>query len=144
MSSAVLQQLPSAVADLRRTLERHADGHLSERIAREDGGAWALPAGGVFAAWTVEDGVLDLGAPLARTLAELAPPPVARLAWTLRVLQDLETLHATGCTHGALHAEGWGAVEGRLVVRPAPHVPPTGAPTSGRFIDAASVSARRE
>ncbi|MFZ5476451.1 MAG: hypothetical protein ACOZNI_06700, partial [Myxococcota bacterium] len=122
----LVQNLPSEVPEVRRMLVRDAAGEPVEVVEGVD--AEAVPKGGVFADFEVEDGRLVLGAPLVRGLD--GAEPIVVLALAERVLRDLETLHGHGGAHGALAAEGWGFDgDGVFRVRPAFHLaPPPGDP----------------
>ncbi|MEN9785249.1 MAG: hypothetical protein RLZZ299_513 [Pseudomonadota bacterium] len=125
MAETTVQVLPSSAPGVRRALVRSDDGALAEVVEGVLPRAMSVPRGGVFAPWTVDGERMVLGAPLARTLASMRPSALVMLALVHRVLEDLDTLHAAGGVHGALHPDGWGVdAAGWFRVRPVLHVPP--------------------
>ncbi len=133
MAAPHVQILPSSAPDVRRVLTRDIDGRPVEVLEVPEARAAAMPRGGVFGPFTNDGGRMVLGAPLARTVASLRPDPAVICALFLRILRDLELLHAQGGAHGAIHADAIGVTnDGFFLVRPALHLvgPPTDAPSA--------------
>ena len=119
----IIEILPSAVAGVHRMLLRVAGGGVVEAVEIPVERLATLPAGGVFAAFTLGEDRVILGPLLQRRLVDLGPPPLAALGFVSRLLDDLELLHRGGGAHGALAIEGIGVDDrSELVVRPALHL----------------------